>query len=241
MFGQENEAGNPQFSNVRQDFLLWDTIRIGDDVPTNVNGWYANFATMLAQGDRFSFFNQRQESEAHTAYTNMKKKTGLDWPIYITSIGIGFYYPDPVNVDMFDGDRTAAKVWCDLIPRHCSCSLYTGGADDKILSFTPEMAPYGFGSSGNMTGPMESFTSIITNGVPMAGNRFLFPTQEIPLPKDTAINLDITFEKAARDAMTLMASVQPIAFANGTLNNECGIRVAIRGQREVQQLGNYTR
>lgn len=226
---------------VLQDFLLWDTIRIGDNVPVNVNGWYSNFTNMLAEGDRFSFFNQRQESEARTAYTNMKKKTGLDWPIYINSIGIGFYYPDPVNVDMFDGDRTAAKVWNDLVPKHCSCAIYTGGADDKILSFLPEMAPYGFGSSGNMSGPSESFASIITNGVPEGGNRFLFPTQAIPLPKDTSLQVDITFEKSARDAMALLAEVQEIAFANGNLANECGIRVCIRGQRQVQQLGNYTR
>lgn len=239
MYGQE--AGSNNIQRVLQDMVLWDTFRLGGDVPTNVPGWYTTFANLLNEGNTIHFFNQRQESEAHTAYTNMKKKTGLDWPIYITSIGIGFYYPDPVNVDLFDGDRTASKVWCDLIPKHCSCSVYTGGADDKILSFRPEHAPYGFGSSGNMTGPGESFASIITNGIPDAGNRFLFPTQKIPLPKDTALQIDLTFEKPARDAMELMVAPNPIAFAQGNLTNECGIVVCIRGQREVQQLGNYTR
>lgn len=238
---EEIRQKNTEFRNVRQDFLLYDTIRIGEDVPTNVNGWFANFTTLLASGGDFSFFDQRQESEAGTQYTNMKKKTGLDWPVIITDLGIGFYYPDPVNVDMFDGDRAAAKMFTDFVARHCSAALYTGGADDKLLTFLPEQAPYGFGTTGHQSGPTESYSSVLTNGSPLAGNRFQFANMAIALPKNFSISIKLTFAKAARDLLALLADVQPIVFANGTFNNEAMIRITLRGMREVQQLGNYTR
>lgn len=231
-----------EFYNVRQDFLLWDTIRIGANVPTAVSGWFANFADFLNDGNTHSFFNQRQESETHTAYSNMKKKTGLDWHTIITDIGIGFYYPDPINVDMFDGDRASSKLYKELCASDSSCSLFIGGADYKILSFVPEMAPYGFGPSGNMiAGDMTGFASFMTNGLPQGGNRFWFTNQAIPLPKDTAINVDWTLEKPLRDLLTAMVAPQPIPFASGDYVNEVKARVCIRGLREVQQLGNLTR
>jgi len=248
MFGQNAvemiRQSNPDvFMNVRQDFLLWDTIRIGANVPTQVSGWFATIADFLADGNKHSFFNQRQESEAHTAYTNMKKKTGLDWPTIITDIGIGFYYMDPVNVDMFDGDRAGSKLFKEMCASDSSCSLFVGGADHKILSFVPEMAPYGFGPAGNQVsgGQLSSYSSVMTNGLPDGGNRFWFTNQAIPLPKDTAINVDWTLEKPLRDLMTAMVQPQPIVFASGEYVNELKIRICFRGLREVQQLGNLTR
>jgi len=238
---EQIRSANEAFVNVRQDFVLYDTIRIGANVPTNVNGWFDNFTNMLSSGNGFSFFDQRQESEAGTAYTNMKKKTGLDWPVIITDLGIRFYYPDPVNVDMFDGDRAAAKIFTDLVPEHSHCALFTGGGDDKLLTFLPEHAPYGFGTAGHQSGPTESYSSILTNGAPLAGNRFMFKNMAVALPKDISISIKLNFEKFAREALTLLAGVQPIVFANGTLVNECMIRITLRGMREIQQVGNYTR
>jgi hypothetical protein len=247
MFGQDaveavRQEMGAQFHNVRQDFLLWDTLRIGANVPTQVSGWFANFTDLLADGNKQSFFNQRQESEAHTAYTNMKKKTGLDWHVIITDIGIGFYYPDPINVDMFDGDRASSKLFNEMCMSDSSCALFIGGADYKILSFVPEMAPYGFGPSGNQVGgSLTGYASLVNNGLPTGGNRFWFTNQAIPLPKDTAINVDWLMEKPLRDLMTAMVAPQPIPFASGDYVNEVKVRVCIRGLREVQQLGNMTR
>jgi hypothetical protein len=238
---EEIRSAMPEFANVRQDFLLYDTIRIGENVPANVNGWFPDFTTMLSSGDGFSFFDQRQESEAGTSYTNMKKKTGLDWPIIITDMGIKFHYPDPVNVDMFDGDRASAKMFTQEVPTHSNCALFTGGGDDKLLTFLPEMAPYGFGVQGHQSGPVESYSSLLTNGVPVAGNRFQFANMAIALPKDISISIKLNIAKQGRDILALMAAVQPIVFANGTLTNEAEIRICIRGMREIQQVGNYTR
>ena len=238
---EQIRSANSAFKNVRQDFLLYDTIRIGENVPTNVNGWFDNFTNMLSSGNGFSFFDQRQESEAGTSYTNMKKKTGLDWPVIITDLGIKFSYPDPVNVDMFDGDRAAAKMFADTVPEHANCALFTGGGDDKLLTFLPEQAPYGFGTAGHQSGPIESYSSLLTNGAPLAGNRFQFANMAIALPKDISISIKLNLEKQARDILTLMQSVQPIVFANGTLTNEAMIRITLRGMREIQQVGNYTR
>jgi hypothetical protein len=247
MFGQQDAVEairqtDVRFQNVRQDFLLWDTLRVGANVPLNVSGWYADFISMLADSDRFSFFNQRSESEAHTTYTNMKKKGGLDWPIIITDVGIGFYYPDPINTDMFDGDRASSKLFKEMAMAHTNCSLFVGGADHKILSFVPEMAPYGFGPAGNqVSGDTLSYSSVMTNGLPDGGNRFWFTNQAIPLPRDTALNIDWTLEKAMRDLLTAMEAPKPIVFSTGSYANEVMVRICFRGLREVQQLGNMTR
>ena len=238
---EEIRRSDPDFKNVRQDFLLWDTIRIGENVPQNVNGWYTSFTAMLADSNEQSFFDQRQESEAGSAYTNMKKKTGLDWPMIITDLGIQFMYPDPVNADLFDGNRTESKMFTDVVPKDVSCSLYTGGGDDKILTFLPEMAPYGFGTSGQQMGSIETFSSVLSNGVPIAGNRFIFKNMAIKLPKDISTSIKINFAKPARDLLALMATVKPIIFANGEYKNEAKIRIAMRGMRDIQQVGNYRR
>lgn len=232
----------PGFSNVRQDFLLYDTIRIGSAVPTNINGWYTNFTNMLAAGGVHSFFDQRQEAETGTTYTNMKKKTGLDWPVIITSFGVDFIYTDPVNSDLYDGDRASAKLWADHIKRHTDGALYTGGADDKILTFLPEHTPYGFGTWGNQVGgDTVGFSSLLANGEPLAGNQFQFKSWALALPKDFSIAVRLNFAKAARDMMALMADVKGIEFANGTYANEAMIRICMRGMRDVQQVGNYIR
>lgn len=245
MYGQdavEQARALPGFNNVRQTFLLYDTIRIGADVPTNVSGWFTNFTTMLASAGNYSFFDQRQEAETTTAYTNMKKKTGLDWPCIFTDLGIEFYYPDPINVDMFDGDRAAGKMFADFCKRHSYCELFTGGADDKILTFLPEMAPYGFGTSGQQVGgTLVSYSAVLSNGDNLAGNRLQFKDWALALPKDFSVHVRLTLAKAARDMLALMQQVQPIAFANGSFNNEAMIRICFRGMREVQQVGNYIR
>lgn len=232
----------PGFKNVRQDFLLYDTIRIGSAVPTNINGWYADYTTMLAAGGVHSFFDQRQEAETGTTYTNMKKKTGLDWPVILTSFGIEFYYFDPINSDLYDGDRASAKVFMDLVKRHTDGALYVGGADDKILTFLPEHAPYGFGTWGNQVGgDTVGFSSLMSNGEPLAGNQFQFKNWALALPKDFSIAVRLNFAKAARDAMLAMATVKDIEFATGTLPGECMFRICARGMRDVQQVGNYIR
>ncbi len=161
MFGAD-EQRTPV--NVNQEFLLWDTVCIGSDVPANINGWYPTLAAMAASDVPISFFNQRQEGETGTTYTNMKKKTGLDWPVNVESLGIRFVYPDPVNVDMYDGDRTAAKMFREVLCEHTSLSLYIGGSDDKILSLKPAHAPSGYGPMSNQSGPTASFTSTGTMG-----------------------------------------------------------------------------
>lgn len=229
------------FNNVRQDFVLYDTIRIGGDVETNINGWYSSFTNLLASGGVHSMFDQRQEAETGSTYTNMKKKTGLDWPVIITSFGVEFWYGDPINVDLYDGDRTSAKQWTDAVKRHTNCGLYTGGADDKILTFLPEHAPYGFGTFGNQVGPTVSYASLMSNGVPLAGNQFQFANWALALPKDFSIAVRFNFAKAARTIMTLMDTVKPIVFANGEYANEAQIKICMRGMREIQQVGNYIR
>ena len=137
-YGQEPAVVAAQqdarFTNVRQDFLLFDVLRIGPDIETNVQGWQISPAALAAADVPISFFDQRQESETGPAYSNMKKKTGLDWPVIFTDFGIGFFYPDPVNTEMYDGDRAAAKIWSQILPLHLNAAIYVGQVEDDRLA-----------------------------------------------------------------------------------------------------------
>lgn len=235
-------AQTADFKNVRQDFLLFDTIRIGQDVPTDqAPGWFKSLEDMANSGTKLSFFDKRQESETGSAYTNMKKKTGLDWPCIFTDFGVGFFYPDPVNVDMFDGDRAAAKLFTTTLPQHMAGGMYVGGSDDKILTFRPEQAPYGYGPVGNQAGNMAGFSSITGMGDALGGNRFQFANLPLKLPKDISISVQLDATKTAKDLLLKMKEVKPIVFENGTFTNEAIIVVALRGLRAVQQVGDWHR
>ena len=229
------------FKNVEQDFVLWDTVCIGSDVPSNINGWFTSLTNMAASDVPVSFFNQRQEGEVGTCYTNMKKKTGLDWPAKFESLGMRFIYPDPVNVDMYDGDRAAAKMFREALPEHCSLGLFIGGADDKILSLKPSFAPAGYGPVANQSGPTESYCSTGTMGVSIAGNRWMWLKKALMLPKDISIEIRLQLTAKAKELLTAMNEVKPIVFENGTFVNWAAIEVTLRGTRDVQQTGEWHR
>lgn len=228
------------FENVRQPFVLWDTIRIGENVNTAVQGWYTNFTNLMAAGNTHSFFDTRNEAEARLVSTNMKTKGQLAWPFIITDLGIGFYYPDPINAPLFDGDRAASKIFQETAMSETTMELFVGGADYKILSLIPEMAPYGFGPSGNLIGGtgLASPSTLMSNGLPSGGNRFWFTDQAIPMPQGMTININWNLEKRMREVLERLVAPQPIVFQSGTLANEVKVRIAIRGLRDVQQLGN---
>lgn len=239
----QEAQGLEGFHNVRQTFYLYDTVRIGarPAAVSGINGWFASFTAMASASGGLSFFDQRQESEAGTVYTNMKKKTGLEWPVIFADLGVDFYYPDPINVDLYDGDRTAAKQFCDFMRRHSVLELYTGGGDDKILTAPCEMLPWGFGMYGHQAGGnCEGYSSLLSNGLPEKGNRMDFEWA-LALPRDTSIRAKITFAPAANDMMTYMDTVKPIEFAEGSFSNEAYIKVGFLGLRDIQPVGNYFR
>lgn len=236
---REIQETQPGFQNVRQPFVLWDTIRIGTNVNTAVQGWYTNFTNMLAAGNTHSFFDTRNEAEARLVSTNMKTKGQLAWPFIITDLGIGFYYPDPVNSPLFDGNRASAKLFQEYAMSETTIELFVGGADYKILSLVPEMAPYGFGASGNLTGGtgLTAPSSLMTNGLPTGGNRFWFTDYAIPMPQGCTININWNLEQEMRRILTLMAAPQPIVFDTGSLDGQVKVRIAVRGLRDIQPLG----
>jgi hypothetical protein len=243
MYGQNTVEAlqkTEQYKNVRQPFCLWDTLRVGTNVNKAVQGWYTNFINLLAAGNVHSFFDTRSQSEARLVSTNMKTKGKLEWPFIITDIGIGFYYPDPINTPLFDGDRSSAKLFQEFAMKETTIELFVGGADHKILSLIPEMAPYGFGPSGNLIGGtgLTAPSTIITNGLPTGGNRFWFTNFAIPMPRGTTINVDWTLETRMRELLTAMVAPHPIVFSTGTFENEVTVRICVRGLRDVQQLGN---
>lgn len=235
------EYNDKTFLDVQQDFLLYATLRIGPAVPENVPGWYKSFTDLANADHQISFLDQQQEAEVGSTYTNMKKKTGLDWHCIFSDFGIGFELPDPLNVGQFDGDRAQAKMFASVVPQHCNGAIYIGGADNKILTFRPEQCPLGFGPSGNQNGPTASFGSLITNGIPLAGNRMQFANYPLVLPKDISISVRLNFSAQGKNLLKLMDEVAPISFANGEYQNEAQIKIAFRGLRQVQPIGNLRR
>lgn len=229
------------FNNVRQEGLLYDVIRIGSEVEDNVPGWYKTLSNVADADVPLSFFDQRQTSEAGEAYTNMRKKTGIDTPWIFTSFGIGIVYPDPINTDMFDGDRAAAKVLSHGVVNHSVANIFLGGADNKFLTGRIEHLPYGFGLTGNQMGNIESYASLLTNGDALGGNRFKFPNMPMVLPKDISLSVRIDQTKALKKILRALDTVKPIVCANGTIANEVLIIAAFRGLRDIQQAGNYYR
>jgi hypothetical protein len=229
------------FKNVRQEGLLYDVIRIGSEVESNVPGWYNSLSDLADADVPLSFFDQRQTSETSEVYTNMRKKTGIDTPWIFTSFGIGIVYPDPINADMFDGDRAAGKVLTQGVVNHSIANVFLGGADDKFLTGRIEHFPYGFGVTGNQMGSISSYASLLTNGDALGGNRFKFPNMPMILPKDISLSVRIDVSKTLKKILRALDTVKPIVCANGTIANEVLLISAFRGMRDIQQAGNYLR
>ena len=224
----------------REDFILWDTICVGDDVPEKFQG-FRTFGDMADSSTPYAFFSQRQESETGSFYTNMKKKTGIDWPFYVESIGIRWYYPDPINAGPFDGDRAAAKVFCEVVPQHSIIEFYVGGSDDKLLTLLPEYAPSGYGPTGDQTGVSVEYSSIISSGIASAANRWNWTQKALALPKDISIEVRLQLAKKAKDFLRALGTVNPIVFQNGSVHNWAMVRVSLRGMRDSQRKGAWYR
>ena len=230
-----------EFQNVRQDNFIYDMIRIGTDVPA-IPGWFNTFTAFAAKDDYHSFLDVRTESQCTATYTNIRKLGGLDYPFICVDMGMEFSYPNPANTPAFDGDRAAAKLFCETIPKHCNVSLFIGGADNKILTAKPDFLPYGYGTTGQQVGGnLVSYASIFTAGQSHASNAFKFADQPLVIPDNKYLALRLTLSTTAKNILNQMVAPQPVVFQHGTWANEATITLRLRGTRDIGQVGNIRR
>lgn len=222
---------------VRETWMLYDTVRIGPALESKDHGWFQNF-TQLAAADSVNFLNVRNSSDVGAFYTNITSKDKLPWPFVLESIGIRFGYPDPNIPPPGTAQAAASKLFQELIPEHAHLDFFI--REDMRLRLKPHMMPAGYGTVGlGVLIPSASYVGVLENGNVNLGNRFQWLT-ELNIPDDTPVKAELRFSEYAKALLTAWATVNPLDGPQGEeLNNEAFIELSLRGQRWVQQRGEY--
>jgi hypothetical protein len=220
---------------------IYDTCNIGPSIDQKVNGWFTNF-TELASATEVPFLNIRNESIAGRSYTNITSMDKTPWWFDLNSIGLRFIFPDPaVNVASEHlGLVTMSKYFCATLPEHCV-------VDFKIRSYTfltlkGSHMPAGHAPGGPMqlnTGSNNSFTSLVSAGDRIIGNRWKFVGNE-RIPKDTPISAHLYFDDYAKNMLRVWNDVPGIDFgAQEMFPNMPQIEMTLRGVKYEQRPGEF--
>lgn len=231
------------WQNVIENWMVFDTVRIGNSVSDKYPGGQASFKT-LALEDEVSFLNIRNVSEAGRQYTNMEKKGVFPWPFKLESIGIRFIMPTPTvyaaEVSPAINEAYKGKLWSQDIME--DAVLYLSISEDTILKIKPAMLPAGFGPTGDMTALANSNpANTITNGVTYLRNRFGYGKHPIKIPRETVVKAALHFSERGKELLTAMDEVGLLQFGSSvapvSIENEAKIELTLRGRRAVQQRG----
>ena len=228
----------------RETWMRYDTFRISSRIatPSAVNGAssFANLATFPS----ISFFNARTRTEVGQEYTNVEDKGGVEYPIYVESVGIRFVCPSPLLTDLTPNGGCMSKMFQDELPEHCSCEFMIG--QDTKLILKPFMMPPGYGPMGSAAYTQwlnQSFVAIENSGSPVLGNRFQQIEDMIAVPAKTPIELKVNFGPEALFLLNRMTLWDFDLFEGEDASGEdttpamCKIEASIRGVRLVQQRG----
>jgi hypothetical protein len=230
--------------NVKETWIAYDTVRIRDGLSAEPNGnllGYNSFA-LLAAAQEVPFLNMRNSSQAGLQYCNLDKTDSLAWPFDAESIGIEFVYPTPYNSQIAVSADAAAKIFLETIPNHCAL-IFSIRQDDRLI-IRPNMCPPGYGPYGAMAYQSSfnhAYAQIATMGVPNMGNRFQWLGEPLEIPRDTPIKARLVFSEYGKRLLNAL-SLNPLDFnegPTGEIPNEAQIVVSLRGQRYVQQRGEY--
>ena len=235
---------NEERRNVQEDWEMYDTVRIGPDVPDK---WPGGFRTLteLASAEEIGFLNVRNATQVGQAYTNITGASGkLAWSYNVSSLGMRFIYPDPNVADDHAGNIAASKVFCVILPEHAHFTFTTNQDDRNILK--PIMMPSGHGTMGMLQSSRpgsDTYNSIYNSGIPDGRNRWLWTIKGgMRLPKDTEVKGLLRFSEYGKKLLNALATVNPLDFGGPEpFPNECLIEVTLRGKRDVQQRGDYYR
>lgn len=226
---------------VREDWILYDTIRIGSTVPETYPGGAASFAA-LAAFETIAFLNVR-DSSVGKGYCNLSSSDKFPWPFMLKSIGMRFSLCDPVEDDQTAGNQTIAKWFVAHLPEFASLRLWVA-EDDKLLS-KPRLMPSGYGvvgmgNSGLVTGPPDKFQylSYYENGKTILENRWKWKTP-VRIPDNTPVRAELKFSTQGKAMLAAMSVSGTPYFVSDQTNYpiEAQIVLSLKGNRYVQQRG----
>ncbi len=249
-----------QFRNVREEYMLVDTVGVYDTTGKNYqnpDGWFQNFVTMGAANE-INFFNVRNK-QAGAMYCNMDSRDQMPYAFEASSIGVAFFSntmtqaPAFVAGITFSPEDITGHIFMVDLPRHCSVTLRI--QQDDRLKATAMMLPPGYGPCGGgyargapstlgytvADNGINQHSAIVTQGTADRSGRFPFP-KPLMIPRRATLNVKISINEYGRTllaAMTNLAQLQGVdtgAILNPTFS---GIQVTIGGQRLVQQRGQY--
>lgn len=230
---------------VQETWMRFDNFLISSLItnPNKVNG-ASSFANLAAM-EEVGFFNVRTRSEVGGEYTNIENKNGVEFPMYVESVGIRFVCPSPLLTDLSPSGMAVAKMFCETIPEHSYIEF--GVNQDVKLMLKPHMMPAGYGPQGMASYQQwlnASFMSVEAAGACVLGNRFQMIGDAIAVPANTPIFARLRFGPYAKlllARMTLwdldMLEGADLPSSDATTAAMASIEMSIRCVRLVQQRG----
>lgn len=199
----------------------------------------------LAAVDNLAFLNVRDVAVGK-GYCNLSSSDKFPWPFELTSIGMRFSLPDPVEVgtQATIGSQTISKWFVSTLPEHAHLRLWIR-EDEKLLS-KPRLMPSGYGLTGFgdsvlYTGvpPEVYFLSAYENGKTILENRWTWKTP-IRIPDNTPVRAELKFSAEGKRLLTAMGAITPFfTGVDGNTPIEAQIVLTLKGHRLVQQRGEY--
>jgi len=240
MDNQSFVPANPQYTNVMETWVAYDTAKIyaGSKNPPLE---FSDFLSLAKQEDGIKFFSARTASDIGNAYTNITTRDNLQKPLWLESIGIDFHYPTPTQIPRRGmADMAAAKIFETIIGHHCYLQLIT---DEEVRTWIkPNHAPSGFGSYGGyqMIVPDGSnvFQGVVTNGTPHSSNRFVY-LADLQIPAQTKITMVLFFSDYAKGLLNKIGQVGNFDFESGVYPGMAKIECTMRGIMGFQNRGQY--
>jgi hypothetical protein len=237
------------YQNVREGWALYDTILIGKGQADRGPGWF-NTYTDFGSRQRHSFFNVRNQGEVGLAYNNLETKDQMPYVFHLYSIGIsysaaiGIPYPLQGTVTEAQYNGVSDALFIKELPAHVGLRLRVR-QDEKLLH-TCYLAPEGAGVYGNLVvnqpggANTQSYTSA-TQGEPLLGNRWRFPTP-IAIPRGATYNVEIELSEYGQEMLEAICGPGSYVFeceeGEPVILGACSVvRCSLMGKREVQQRG----
>jgi len=256
LFG-DVEVLSPKFTNVGENWKLYDTVLIGDyaeDMDFHV-GYFTTYAA-LGAANVIPFFNVRNRNHG-LAYNNQDTRDQLPYVFHIYSIGVTFWTPSTTDYAAYDPAIVGAQVknhhiFSVELPKHASLLLKTNQDERVELSALMAPAGYGIAMGGLAQGdPEASYTYPnvshfnFNQGIAEWGNVWGF-RKPLEIPRTANLSVEINFSEYARQLLQGMIGphyqpMQDVANDNSFFGAaSCsGIQVTLQGKREVQQRGQY--
>lgn len=250
--------------NVRENWMIYDTVMITAERDESVAGWFNNWAAAGA-ANSWSFFNVRNRNVG-IPYNNQDVRDQMPFAMRIHSIGVSFWAASMTTFqvwnagyDDFAYDDVVNHIFANDIPRHCGFTLKI--QQDERLKITVPMVPAGYGPHGDGWGrgsvayngapgvaPISVLPDVALNvqssSSPHMAHRWAFPNP-LEVPRRASLSVDI---QATEYAKQLLQAMPPSTFmvagaedeTTGTMIHDlAGIQVSIMGDRLVQQRGQY--